>query len=107
MQGANDGPLTMWRNEKGQIRTVAGDADSIMWFIRIQSDQSDWHIYGSIDQKEQVFVTAHQSIGKYELDTLTVQGQRLLPDGIQCDEIDMEGLSLFTNDSGNVVLTLR
>jgi hypothetical protein len=101
------GPMTIWTDSRNRIQIVAGDADCIRVFMRKQDDQTAWSVLGSQDQREEIFLAAWRRVPVSYLDGLTLGGTRLLPEHAAWMEIGMDGLDLFTNDSGSVVLGLR
>lgn len=99
------GPTTMWTDPEGHIRIVAGDADCIRVFVRQQDDQAAWKLLGSQDQRDEIFLAVCRNVSVGYLDGLILGGKRLLPEHAFWTEIGMDGLDLFTNDSGSIILS--
>jgi hypothetical protein len=100
------GPTTIWTDPASRIWIVAGDADCVRVFMRKQDDQAAWKVLGSQDQRDEIFLAACQNVPVSYLDGLTLRGERLLPERAVWTEIGMEGLDLFTNDSGSIIFSL-
>lgn len=107
MIAETDGPLTTWSASGVGVRIVAADADCVAWFFDAREDRDEWRCLGSVDQPDQIFVAAHVSVPDNILAALTIRGGALLPEGIAWQDIGRDGLALFANDSGDVVLSLR
>lgn len=100
------GAMTFWKDGSGQVRIVAGTADCIRVFLRGREDPTNWCVLGSPDQRQEIFLAASKSIPSTTLETLSLGGIRLLPDHARWEEIGRDGLDLFTDDSGDVELSL-
>jgi len=101
-----EGPMTFWKDSSGRIRIAAGDADCVRAFLRRRKDQSIWSVFGSPDQRQEIFLAVSGPVPVASLDELSLGGIKLLPEHCRWEEIDREGLDLFADDSGDIELRL-
>lgn len=96
------GDVIAWENWIGVAHIVAGGADQVREYVRTLNPR--WRVFGSPDQPDRIFIAADKDVAQKTLRQLSINGVMLLPNGSAWEEIGIDGIDLFTSDSGDLAL---